>query len=98
MQCIVCNKPFQISGSGVCQVDSHAKSKWHMNAVQSTLCSKSQNTIKVLSIGQVPHSYTVPEGLSEAMQALRAEIIDVMYKAQYNHGFASASDNVGDFT
>ena len=88
-KCTACQKQFQISGSGVCQVDSHAKSKAHMNAIPS----KSQSLLKVLSTGQVSHIGAVPEVLSEAMQVLRAEIIDVMYKAQYNHSFSSASDD-----
>ena len=60
-----------------------------MNAV----LSKSQSTIKVLSTGQVSHSDTIPEGFSQAMQALRVEMIDVMYKAEHNPSFASASDD-----
>ena len=86
-KCTACQKPFLVDGSGICQVNLHAKSNTHMKAVPS----KSQTLLKVLSTGQVSHSGAVPEVLSDAMQALKAEVIDVMYKAQYNCSFSSAS-------
>ena len=53
--------------------------------------AKSQTLLKVLSTGKVSHSGAVPEVLSDAMQALKAEVIDVINKAQYNYSFSSAS-------
>ena len=41
--------------------------------------------------GEVSHSAALPEDLSDEMQALKAEIIDVLYKVQYNYSFSSAS-------
>ena len=54
--------------------------------------SKSQTLLQILPTGQVSHTGAgaAPEALSDKMQALKAEVIDVMYKAQYNYSFSSA--------
>ena len=74
-------------------MNSHAKSNKHMKAVPA----KSQTLLKV-STGKVSHSgAVVPEVLSDSMQALKAEIIDVIYKAQYNYSFSSASGDAARY-
>ena len=48
--------------------------------------------LKVLPSEEVSHSaHALPEDLSDKMQALKAEIIDVLYKVQYNYSFSSVS-------
>ena len=45
----------------------------------------------MLPSGEVSHSAALPEDLSDKMIALKAEIIDVLYKVHYNYSFSSAS-------
>ena len=86
--CTACKKQFEVDGSGISQVNSHAKSVSHKKAVPS----KSQVLLKVSPFGEVSHLSSLPEDLSDKMQALKAEIIDnVLYKVQYNYSFSSAS-------
>ena len=85
--CTACKKQFKVDGSGISKVNSHAESVSHKKAVPLNL----QALLKVLPSGEVSHSAALPEDLSDEMQALKAEIIDVLYKVQYNYSFSSAS-------
>ena len=81
--CTACKKQFEVDGSGISQVNSHAKSVSHKKAVPS----KSQVLLKVSPFGEVSHLSSLPEDLSDKMQALKAEIIDALYKIQYKYSF-----------
>ena len=82
-RCRFCNKEFQVGGTGVIQLDSHARS----GNSQRTLCSTSSEQLSTSGEDEVE--------LSPAMQGLRAEIIETMHKVECNQSFASAT-NDGD--
>ena len=69
-------------------MNSHAESISHRKAVPSKL----QALLKVLPSEEVSHSdRALPDDLSDKMQALKPEIINVLYKVHYNYSFSSAS-------
>ena len=80
-RCRFCNKEFQVGGTGVIQLDSHARS----GNSQRTLCSTSSEQLSTSGEDEVE--------LSPAMQGLRAEIIETMHKVECNQSFASATND-----
>ena len=88
-RCTYCAKTFSISGSGISQVNSHAKSKTHelrvkeLETNQSTIASDS-GAMKI----------TKPRAtLSHAEKVQRAEILEALRTVECNHSFQSANDH-----
>ena len=92
MRCTFCYKEFQVGGTGVIQLDSHARSDGHKVKIpgnyQRTLCSTSSGQLSTSGENEVE--------LSPAVQGLHEEIIEILHKVEYNHSFVSATNN-GDF-
>jgi hypothetical protein len=87
-RCALCKKEFCIDGSGVKQVESHANSNLHKKKLPNT----SQSTLAVSATGAIIH--TGGEAvLPIAMQALRAEVLETLHKAEYNQSFSSGKDD-----
>ena len=85
-RCSLCNKQFSINGGGASQVVSHEISQSHRKATPT----KTQSPLSILPTGHVAHTHGGPEVLTPAMQVLKAEIIETLHKAEYNHSFSSA--------
>ena len=80
-RCTFCNKEFQVGGTGVIQLDSHARS----GNSQRTLCSTSSEQLSTSGENEVE--------LSPAMQGLCAEIIETLHKVECKKSFASATSD-----
>ena len=93
VKCGVCIKEFEIGGSGIAQVDSHARSKTHATKISA---KKSQSILKVSSSGKLCHTGGKAP-LSVAMQALRAEVINALHTAKHNNSFSSTADDGESF-
>ena len=87
----MCNKEFQVGGTGVIQVDSHARSDVH----KANIPENSQRTLFSTSSGQFSTSGENEVELSPATHRLFAEIIETLHKVESNQSFASAT-NDGD--
>ena len=88
-----CNKDFQIGGTGVIQVDWHARSDGH----EAKIPGNSQSILCSTSSGQLSTSVENEVELSRAMQGLHAETKETLHKGEYNQIFASATNEEGRF-
>ena len=78
--CTACKKEFKIDGSNISQVNSHTEFASHKKVPPS----KSQVLLKMLPSVELSHLAALPVVLRDKMQALKAEIFDVLYKVQYS--------------
>ena len=85
---MICVTEFRIDGSGQAQVKSHATSKGHVSKVATP---KSQRVLKFATTGELSDHTDSGGGMSVAKQALRAEIINTLHTAEYNHSLSSTS-------
>ena len=88
-KCVACKKGFEIGNSGLKQVESHSGSQTQIKRTDNY----SQHKICISPSGNLSLSGAKEAQLSGPMQALRAEIIESLHKAEYNHSFSSSSDD-----
>ena len=87
-KCFACKKDLEIGNSGLKQVETHSGSQTHIKRTDNS----SQHKICISPSGDLSLSGAKEAQLSGPMQAIRAEIIESLHKAEYNHSFSSSSD------
>ena len=88
-KCTYCDKTFSISGSGISQVNIHAKGKTHLAKAKELEGRQSKIDTSDGSIRLSKPAFS----LSHTEQVQRAEILEALRTVECNHSFRSANDH-----